>query len=355
MKKLETDVVFLDTSAIQKSNFTQSKMMRELANFASNGLIKIMMTSIVYQETKARIYKEVSRVRSEVKKYNPDSSWMVLKNIERFKPLFENTTFSVEEVSEEIIHIFEQFIQVAKVEVIRSDIASVEEVFDHYFNEQYPFGDGTKKNEFPDAFIVNTVEKWCEQKRKKAFLLSGDNGILNYRSDKVIPVGDIAVLLDKINRVVEQQKILDKIQQLFEMNYDRIQSDIEAIIAQPLEEHLSQSSGMSGHYVDEVELDSVNSVYIDNYSITHVDENEAMLEVVGNVTVDFSVAYVDRRFAFYDKEDDIWHGEEYETTSMSDTIPFKADAKIAHNPIAGKEFADYSGIESIYFDRPFEF
>lgn len=99
MKKLETEIVFLDTSAIQQSNFTHGRKMREMADFARNGFISIKITSVVYYETKARIIKEVKKVRDAINNVKPNNTWAVLRNLERFQPLFEMTNFNVKEVS----------------------------------------------------------------------------------------------------------------------------------------------------------------------------------------------------------------------------------------------------------------
>jgi hypothetical protein len=294
-------------------------------------------------------------VRGAIKSIKPNNSWMVLKNLERFQPLFELTTFKSNEVSDEVIGVFKAFLEQNKVEIIDSNIASVEEVFERYFNDQYPFQEGEKKNEFPDGFILNTVEKWCEQNRRKAFLLSGDTGILRYESKMVIPIGDIAILLDKINRVAIHSKRLEKVVLLYNKNFEDISSDILNNIQQPLEEHLKESFYNANFDIEEVKLSSIDEISIIDYSITHVGENDAQIEIRGTAPIKYTISYIDRRFAFYDKEDDVWYGEEYETEHGSKTVAFKATLKIDHNPIAGEEFADYSGVESIYFDEPIAF
>lgn len=64
--------------------------------------------------------------------------------------------------------------------VIRlKDNGHLERVLDWYFQKQPPFGDGKKAKEFPDAFMISALDKYCAKHKAKLAVISRDGGFEN--------------------------------------------------------------------------------------------------------------------------------------------------------------------------------
>ena len=75
----------------------------------------------------------------------------------------------------------------AKAEILLAMKVDAATVFQKYFQKKPPFGPGKKKEEFPDAFVLTSIEDWCSWKNQKIYVVStdgdmqsgcGDNGHL---------------------------------------------------------------------------------------------------------------------------------------------------------------------------------
>ena len=79
-------------------------------------------------------------------------------------------------------------------------------IFDQYLKGQKPFGPGKKKSEFPDAFVVKSVENRTKTEKKSTILISGDSDMKEYESESDFfeIYSDISSVLDRINSSTEQ-------------------------------------------------------------------------------------------------------------------------------------------------------
>src|SRR5690606_25831618 len=91
---------------------------------------------------------------------------------------------------------FDLFLKKYNIEVVSSDTANHKEIFKRYFEKLPPFGIGQKKDQFPDAFILNTIELWCENNMSGVFVVSSDKDMLSYTSNRFDVLDGIGQMLN---------------------------------------------------------------------------------------------------------------------------------------------------------------
>ena len=187
------DNIYLDTSIFEANNFLESKRINEILKLAEEGEIQIVLPVITYYETRNRAIKNIKEANNRFKKYRDETR--TLRNIaslkDRFEPLDEETCIK------EFLEEFEARLSAANCVFLEYPLVNIGSVFEKYFGEDYPFGGGNKKHEFPDAFALLTIEAWCAKEKVKCFVFSNDKDLLNYKSNLLVIVESYEKFLDK--------------------------------------------------------------------------------------------------------------------------------------------------------------
>ncbi|MBK7872517.1 MAG: DUF4935 domain-containing protein [Saprospiraceae bacterium] len=357
-KQLKTDIVFIDTSVFVNENFLHGNKIKELKKYGGTGYLKIKIIDITYNEVLKKMKEFLEKAKSKYKQVDKtlqSQEIRILKNIERYTSYFSPIKIDIEKEFSELKRLLDNFIDDANIEIISSDFASIKEVFDKYFMAALPFeNNNEKKNEFPDAFVLNAIEKWCMKFNKKVILLSNDNGMKNYQNKIILTEWSLSTLVDNITRLYEKdqkhQQRIDRIDQIMNKNRTEIKSDLKGDLSHSLSDFLHDSLSIGYIEVENIDLLDIEGINInEKYNIISADENDAYVEIMGGVDFSCEITYFDKEDAFYDKEDDMWFGEEEKTLKLKENINFKSTLIINHTPLAGEEFAGYGGIEDIEF------
>ena len=170
------DAVMIDTSAYHKkqcdfAGITNSIIPMLLQLLRANN-IKLLAHPILTKEIKKHIGQSelISRVdnfqAALKKKYNKQLQMIGTSAEELIR---KAETLNIEK---QLITCFESFYKDA---IIIPD-ANVNDVFDDYFNARPPFRtEGEKKHEFPDAFILKGLKKYCEKNPEETILVISDD------------------------------------------------------------------------------------------------------------------------------------------------------------------------------------
>jgi PIN domain len=96
-----------------------------------------------------------------------------------------------------------QFVSALGIEIVQADgLVGHSEVLRRYFAVEPPFSRGElKKNEFPDALALLSLEGWAARNRTTVLVISGDKDWQAFaeHSDRLIAVPDLTVALDYFN------------------------------------------------------------------------------------------------------------------------------------------------------------
>lgn len=330
---METENIFLDTSVFIKNAYAKTKKLSQLKKFAKKKKVKIFTSYIVIEEIRQNINKELISAKDIVndchKKLNGKAR--ILKFVDRFESYFALPIVDISLDYQNIIQDIDDFVRLVKPEYIDPDLSSVSSVFKKYFNSEPPFEKGDKKNEFPDAFILSSIEKWCLNNNEKMILLTEDEGMSKYNSPNIITNLKLTDVLDKIYREIKQRSDvnIEKIDLLFKENQERLLDELKSDFEREYSSHFYIT-------IDELIVTAIN---IDPYKIISLNDKESVIESTVKVDFDANIEYDDYSHAYYDKEDNVWYNQERKNTSFNSEVKFPVQFKVELMPPAGEDFA----------------
>lgn len=283
--KHSTKNIFLDTNIIEGNNFFHGSHLQSLLNYSRQGVIKLYMTTISKMELIARMEKRLIETKDEhnklIKSLNKHSQ-RILKNLRIYEEI-DYSPLKIKDSLQELVNKLYTIIKTAEIQIIRSNNVNVEEVFDMYYKCLPPFSSNEKKRyEFPDAFILKTVENYCKLKKTKMIFLTNDNDFNNYKSKHLLFRNDIKTLLVDITNYfdsIQETQILPFIKEQFERNkYDLnqiINEEIKNLIV--FDTDFEKATGLN--YTGQ----------ITKYDTTSIRKDYAEISCIFNLKYEFSV------------------------------------------------------------------
>ena len=318
------DYVFIDTSVFKReSYFKNTGLVSRLFELAANGWIRVLMPEIAKKEW-SKHYKEAMHLKFE----ELDRKATLMGNTEEVCD-FVNKHKVLTAVYETIIEkSFEKHLHKADVKIIPISYAqdSLASVIEKYFAKEKPFGPNGKEKEFPDAFILCSLEKYAEDKSiKKILLFSADKDMSEYNSElfEIRELGDYLndMLTNKIPQFEESSKRMHD-----EKDIARMKSYVKdngmlfySVIHDRVESVLTDTSIYSERFnyadIDEAYIESlVVEASTKDLEILSVKENEIKALYFVNINALVNVSH-------FNEEESIWDSEEkkyaYEAYTVS--------------------------------------
>ncbi|MBC1280268.1 DUF4935 domain-containing protein [Nostoc sp. UCD121] len=231
-KRLQTSQVFIDTEVFINANFQfSSGRLSRLYTFNVNGKITLHLTDITIREIKANLKKQIEEVTESVNKFQTKAK--LLRGVPSFEAIFNYDRDLVLEHYEAQLRDFTESRQLFLfpenhyiVNIISTKNVAVEIIFDKYFNQQPPFGEAKKKSEFPDAFTISALEKWCCENHKTMYVISNDSDMKAAcnASNYLISIANVDELFDLIT--AEDKYISSIAHQWFTESREEIKNEI---------------------------------------------------------------------------------------------------------------------------------
>ena len=155
--------IFLDTSIFIQQNFFRGKKLENLAKLASQGFIKLFLTSLNDKEIIKKINDECDKLEEAESLFlrKLETTHKIVKN---FYELEEMNNFITKNLRDNLLNKYEDFKDFAKIKIIKtSDYFDIESVIDDYFLNNPPFSNKKeKKSEFPDAISLKIISEYLE-------------------------------------------------------------------------------------------------------------------------------------------------------------------------------------------------
>ncbi len=171
-----TTHVFLDTEVFDSNNFYfDAPVFRRLAQLVEEGTIIVYLTTITVKEIEFHIVSYIEEGIREIKTLQKERPARMLGLIPNSPFPLITRQFDVESLKRQALDAFHDYLKAVKAKVIPVEGVSIDKVFDKYFSGISPFGSGEKKHEFPDAFAVAGLERWCQERGSKLVVISNDN------------------------------------------------------------------------------------------------------------------------------------------------------------------------------------
>jgi hypothetical protein len=292
--------IILDTNIFLKENFLEGKRIRQLLKLSEEEKIKIVLTEITIGEVKSNFKKFSRQALTNLAIFRKPFESRVLRNNSIGKHLYDRIDKKV--VESEFNDEFDALLTKSKVLVIDYSEINIKTVFDSYFKNEYPFNGGDKKNEFPDAFALVLIEKWCAENEIKCTIFSSDKDFLNFKSEHLHITKDYEIYLDeKLQYYLTQEHRISILQELFEKNSQKIDKETEEWYRYKLDD---DSLYYSVVWFEIQDLE-VTDILIKNksYQIVSIEEESIEIEVEVKLTFKVEVVIDDEDYSYYDSDD----------------------------------------------------
>ena len=295
--ELVTRLVFVDTSSFESKNFQFGQhSLGILEELIKDKKVRLLTTEITLKEITSHLKKHSVDAAKTIKKIQKDA--MFLRNTEELPchGIFDKV--SADTIYEIVKAKFDTFLDTENVEIVSISGVDSNIVFDKYFNAIAPFNSANKKNEFPDAFVLEAINELSKQRNHPVYIISSDGDMKSYASlhDNLHYLSRVDDLIDLVVRYSEEP--LDFADSIFNDLTDTI---IETVKSNILDSEIYSEELVE--YDDEIANVTINDICIKHKNLLAVNDDEAEYEV--EFAVDLTVEYLiaDYERSAWDPED----------------------------------------------------
>jgi hypothetical protein len=340
-RELQTRHVFIDTSYFIGNAYAfRSSIFRKLISLIDSGSATLHLTSVTVGEMEAHIKEDAKTAYEALEKFRTKSSTRMLKHISD-PPLNEALSCDLEDISGALLREFEEFREEARANMIPVGGVSVDEVFEQYFSRQPPFGEGKKKAEFPDAFVLAALTRWCEENRERMYVISND-------ADMISACGEAGPLIHLVGLEEFLQMVLLKDQKRFAA----VAEELLGRNMQAVEQGIKSALLETEYYIEDWDLNGevrqveIKSFEIEDRYLVDVDADSAKFEFTIEVTFTADVSYDDMDTAAWDYEDKVLIPFEKVDRTVEQTVTLPVAARFIYRKGESEEFDEFE-IESL--------
>ncbi len=348
MKQKDKHIIFLDTSVFESENFFQGRKLNQLCELSRNGTIELKIANFVYRELLQRIKANIIKSQNAFKKAHNliDREGKLLKNIKKFQQFYLLPEINIQSIFTKLKSSLDKFLEENSIEIIESKTINVNEIFDNYFSSKPPFGEGKKKNEFPDAFIYSTIKEWTIKNKRKVYLITNDSDFNDLDSKNIDCSNNLSSILDLISRDIDD-KHTAFIEELYDESeleiIDSLEKDFQYELSDAVQDKLLQDPfyddpdlGVPNEIKAEIEIGVINELVLNN---------RFSYEIESDISFSIDFEYIDLSTGYYDKDDETWYGVERKTTTRN----------YSANVISIAEFNYDLNEDNGYFNKIIEF
>jgi predicted nucleic acid-binding protein len=297
-----TKLVHIDTSIFFGKNFNFSgKEFKALKKLACEDKIEIILTSITVNEVKRHIENEIEKSINFIKKTR--SNARILRNLPDMpaSKIFEE--INLETYRDSMLDSFEKFLKDCKVLVLDIQNVDPEVIFWQFFNKKAPFGEGKKKNEFPDAFILAALDSFSRKNDNGIYLVSSDEDYKKASDESYFHLKYIPTIEAYINIATFHYELLAPLAISFvKNNINSLKGIIREQFACFNFYIVNKDGEVYNVNVLEVKIINEYLIGVDEYK---ANENRADFDITGNVKYSANVMYNNMEKAVYDIENKI--------------------------------------------------
>ena len=321
--QLETRNLCIDTSEYVAIRFAfTGGQIRRLVELAKSGKVKVFITPVIQREVESNIGEAAQEMLNAVQQMKKKAAMLRDVTLPMVKQYFAD--YDRDAVIEHLHSQFGAFLtdaQVANIALAGEDAANV---FELYFGKRAPFGQGKKKSEFPDAFIVASLDRWCREQDQKMYVVTGDGAERpskdasprNFNSEEaetlksmtsachgtgtLLPLPRLSVFLELVTRAEEERVGIARASAVAGWAWDH-----RSLIAEYITDNFEHLDFVPDDFESEVEDVSTVSVRLEAPDLVELGEDRAVLAFVADVQYEASVHTVDPESGIWDSEEKV--------------------------------------------------
>jgi len=309
------DALFIDTGVFIADNFhVYSIKYKSVLSYVNRGELQVLSTDITEREIEANIEEEVAKARAALAAST--SKARILKNLSpRFGLSALFADLDAKKLSKEVSKKVAGFFRAAKSVRLKATKQEPSVVFEKYFAREPPFGQGKKKAEFPDAFVLETLEEWSKKTGNVVHVLSTDPDMKSYceRSDRLLYVPTVEAFVDSV--ISRDESISSAVRRTLSGHTETIRDIIvnQEVMSDVI---LMDEDG-------EGTTSEVHNVAVGSISLVHLTKTKATVEFQVTIDLEIQTVYDDYDTASYDSEEDkylVWD-KKYKTIHRTVKAP----------------------------------
>lgn len=307
---LESKYVFIDTCVFEQNNFVFSKYaISKIVEAARLGHIKLLISTITVGEVRAHISKKSKEVALLVKRFQREAA--VLRSLDTLPISSAFTGVTAGEIESSLLEEFDAFLKLSGANILSVDDVSPKLIFEQFFSVVAPFGAGSKRKEFADAFVLESLSLHSKSIDWPINIISADGDMRMYceKNPQLIYHDTVNGFLNVLNHAlsVEPAAYAD---QVFEHLRSRIVGIIEEIL-----DGMDYELEAAEEYVSSVSY-KLKSIQIVNRDLAYLDDDHAAYGVDFEFEVEVHKVVDDVDNSPYDPERGYVNIEQYEYSTL---------------------------------------
>lgn len=234
---MEYDLITIDTSVFDSNGLNlEGGMLAQMTQFR-DGSTSFILSEIVVREVHKHLADKAKEATSRLASAIKDAVKQKVASEDKGKQLSEIVK-SFPQQQEIVETRLDAFVKATGADIVSADSIDIKDLIKRYFSSLPPFEKtGKKKNEFPDAIILLSLEKWAETNKQKILAISHDKGWVNFASDSewIDVEEDLAVALEIIQPLDVSEFMIQFVADLERGNrpdmMEEIDSDVGHVIS----------------------------------------------------------------------------------------------------------------------------
>ncbi|MGY3496762.1 PIN domain-containing protein [Bradyrhizobium sp. USDA 4502] len=323
---MKYDAVTVDTNIFdQKKLNLERGMLAQLKQF-KEGSAKFILSEIVVREVHRHLTVQAEAAKQELKSAIRRSELTGLVDDTSLKALSEINEKALPP-REAAKNGLKRWIEATGCEIVPAESANMKRLIAMYFAPEAPFEIGEKKkNEFPDAIALITLEDWAKRSQKKVLAITQDKGWIDFsaKSDWIDTETDLSKALQRFQEQTESaRQVVAKLLSAFDQGVRNDELDeVKKRVADAVGELNPYAEATSAYHYD---YDYVEMSFKDLHLVKSDDDNfEFQIvqtgedEIVARLTVEISAeARAEFKYYLYDEGDQVRLGESSDRVEMT--------------------------------------
>lgn len=318
-----TTYVFLDAEVYDRANYDfGNDRFSRVQKLAQGRELHLLTHEVTIQEVECHIHRRLDEAVSSVQRSVKKHYVVRIANDHRIKAVEQ---LDAAPLVDQVKSTFRTFLKDSMATSIALSDTSVQEVCEWYWNTLPPFGQGKKKAEFPDAFILSGIDSWHKRTGSSLYIVSQDDDLRKACEARpyCFHVASIEELLGEFHPAEEFAEV-----NLFvEEHWEDIK---EAITAEFLNATfiVDQPDG-------EAEDPEVHEVDFVEWYCVGIDEDEAIVDGKCRITFEVHASWLDPDTGMWDSEDKVMLFQETTTATVQNVWDTSVQIRISWDPEGG--------------------
>jgi len=308
-KLLKGKRVFVDTQVFREARFAVSNpSFAKLRELCEARKLTLVTTEITRREIDANILELAHETKSALTKVADVAATLLQPDILILG--VQANKLTADNLAAALVKQVNGFFEKCHVEQLALPRTALTTVLDLYFERKPPFGEGKKKAEFPDAFVLEALKSKSGINSECVYVVSGDQDLAGAcrQHPHLEHVESLSRFLDCYNAHADTIK---QVHATLKKNFKKVEKQLQNIV----ESLPGELQGRSGF----VQLDSVQLADILDILVVSCDGPTASVEFVCHVEVKASLEIVTST----DAQPDFRKVDQMEVVNI--TLEFKFD------------------------------